>query len=90
MFKKKIIWTNFTDGKTIYEMFKNYGISEKVKNFRMITYMRFTKDGSCVYRWTPQNSTLKEERDAYKVWIENDGYTELKMFNGDKEYVGTI
>lgn len=90
MFKKSIIWTNFADGKTIYEMFKDYDIGEKVKCFEKISYVRFTKDGLCVYRWTPRESTIKEEIDVYKCWIEKDGYTELKMFEEDKEYVGTI
>lgn len=90
MLKKSIVWTNFADGKTVYKMFKDYDISSHVKDSEKVTYVRFTKDGSCFYRWTPQNSTLKEERYAYKVWIENNGYTELKMFNGDKEYAGTI
>lgn len=90
MFKKSIIWTNFADGKTIYEMFKDYGIGSSVKKYEKITYVRFTKDGTCVYRWTPIDYTEKYERDVYKEWIEDSFYTELKMFEEDKEYVGTI
>lgn len=89
MFKKSIIWTNFADSKTIYEMFKDYGIRKNVKKFKKITYVRFDEDGDCFYRWTPQTTTVEVERIAYRQWIES-GYTELKMFNGDKEYVGTI
>lgn len=90
MFKKSIIWTNFADGKTIYEIFKDYGISKGVTISEKITYVRFTKDGSCCYRWTPLENTSEEERNAYNHWIKYDGYTELKMFEEDKEYVGTI
>lgn len=90
MLKKSIVWTNFADGKTVYKMFKDYGITKNVKQSKKITYVRFDEDGDCRYRWTPEESTVESERVAYKVWIENDGYTELKMFNGDKEYAGTI
>ena len=90
MFKKSIIWTNFTDGKTIYEMFKDYGISSSVKKYEKITYVRFTENGSCQYRWTPIDSTVENERAVYKEWIEDSFYTELKMFGEDKEYVGII
>lgn len=89
MFKKSIIWTNFTDGKTIYEMFKEYGISSSVNKHEKITYIRFTDDGTCAYRWTPLDNTEKCERAVYKEWIDDD-YTELEMFNGDKEYAGII
>ena len=90
MFKKSIIWTNFTDGKTIYEMFKDYGISSSVKKYEKITYVRFNNDGTCDYRWTPLDRTETKERAIYKEWIEDNNYTELKMFEGDKEYVGII
>ena len=90
MFKKSIIWTNFTDGKTIYEMFKDYGISSSVKKYENITYVRFTNNGTCAYRWTPPDSIEKYERAVYKEWIEKGGYAELKMFEEDKEYVGAI
>lgn len=90
MFKKKIVWTNFADGKTVYKMFKEYGITEKVKNFKKITYVRFNEDGTCLYRWTPQENTAEEERSYYSQWIKDEGYTELKMFEEDKEYAGTI
>lgn len=86
---KKIIWTYFADGKTIYEMFKDYGICSNVKSYRKITYVRIPYDGSCQFRWTPIDSTVENERDAYEEWIQR-GYTELKMFGEDKEYVGTI
>ena len=89
MFKKSIIWTNFADGKTIYDIFKDYCIDSSVKRYEKITYVRFTKDGSCQFRWTPIVSTVENERDAYEDFIQR-GYTELKMFEEDKEYVGTI
>lgn len=89
MFKKKIIWTNFADGKNIYEMFKDYGIDCSVKDFIMITYVRISYDGKCQFRWTPLASTAEKERDAYEDWVQK-GYTELKMFEEDKEYAGTI
>ena len=90
MFKKSIIWTDFSDGKGIYELFKDYGISENVKKYKKITYVRFTNNGSCSYRWTHPDSTVEKERSYYNDWIEVNNYTELKMFNGDKEYAGTI
>lgn len=90
MFKNSIIWTNFADGKTIYEMLKDYGISSSVNKHEKITYVRFTNDGTCAYRWTPIDYTEKYERNVYKEWIEDSFYTELKMFEEDKEYVGTI
>ena len=90
MFKKSIIWTNFTDGKTIYEMFKYYGISSTVKKYKKITYVRFTNDGTCAYRWTPPDNTVEKEISYYNEWLEDNNYTELKMFVEDKEYVGTI
>lgn len=90
MFKNSIIWTNFTDGKTIYEMFKDYGISSSVNKHEKITYVRFTDDGTCAYRWTSIDYSERYERAVYKEWIEDSNYTELKMFNGDKEFVGII
>ena len=90
MFKKSIIWTNFAHGKTIYDMLKDYGISSSVKKYEKITYVRFTNDGTCAYRWTPPESSEKYERAVYNEWIEDSNYTELKMFGEDKEYVGTI
>lgn len=90
MFKKKIIWTNFADGKTLYNIFKDYNIDKNVKGFEKITYIRFNEVGDCLYRWTPQENTVEEERYYYNQWIISEGYTELKMFNGDKEYAGTI
>lgn len=90
MFKKSIIWTNFADGKTIYNMFKDYGISSHVKDSEKVTYVRFDEDGHCFYRYTTQGYTVEDERDTYKDWIIDEGYTELKIFGEDKEYVGTI
>lgn len=89
MFKNSIIWTNFADGKTIYEMFKDYGIGKNVECFEKITYVRFTPLGSCQFRWTPRDNTTQEEKEVYEYWV-SEGYTELKMFEEDKEYVGTI
>lgn len=91
MFKKSIVWTNFADGKTVYEMFKDYGITKKVKEYETITYVRFNESGDCLFCSTHlPNSTEEKERRYYNGWIKDEGYTELKMFNGDKEYVGTI
>ena len=89
MIRESIVWTNFADGKTVYEMFKDYGISCNVECFEKITYVRFSVLGKCSFRWTPINSTVENERDAYEEWIER-GYKEIKMFEEDKEYVGTI
>lgn len=90
MLKKKIVWTYFADGKTLYDIFKDYDISKNVKGFEKITYIRFDKNGNCCFRWTPQENSEGEERAAYISWIEDNGYTELKMFGEDREYVGTI
>lgn len=90
MFKKSIIWTNFTDGKTIYDIFKDYGIDSSVKRYEKIAYVRFDECGTCQFRWSPIDSTVENERDVYEYWIKDEGYTELKMFEEDKEYVGTI
>ena len=85
---KKIIWTNFADGKTIYKMFKEYGISRNVKRYEAITYVRFNESGDCYF--CSLSSTEEKERSYYNGWIKDEGYTELKMFEGDKEYVGSI
>lgn len=90
MIRESIAWTNFADGKTVYEMFKDYGISRNVRRFEKITYVRFSILGKCSFRWTPRENTAEEERSYYSQWIKDEGYTELKMFNGDKEYAGTI
>lgn len=81
-----VIWTYFLDGKTIYKLFKDAGISDTVKKEKEITYVRFV-DGHCFYRY--KDSSEEDEKKYFKEW-KDDGYELQYLTKGTREYVGVI